>query len=321
MKHLISVIVPVYNVGRYIEKCILSVINQDYSDVELILVDDGSTDDGGKICDEYAKKDNRIKVIHKKNGGLSDARNVGIDSSSGDLLFFLDGDDYLPKNAIAKIHKCMSKTNADICEGEIRSIGLNDRNFKGKMSQQSTSSYGKMDALRELLYLNAFTNSACAKLYKRNVIGKIRFPKGKIYEDLATTYKFFLKANAVAKTGAIVYCYRQNEESIMHRDYSKERLTAIAFAKEQLDYYNSNYKELVPAATYRVGYECIRVLNDMPFFCKDSKDVYYLLSQCRKMVLKDRRLSLRKKMIFYFSYFGKCGIKIIYFLRRKGMLA
>ena len=121
-EELISVIVPVYNVEKYLEKCIDSIINQTYQNLEIILVDDGSTDGSGKICDEYSRKDNRIKVIHKENGGLSDARNIGIKNANGGLIGFIDSDDYITENMFEVLQKDLRKYNADISSCDIQNV-------------------------------------------------------------------------------------------------------------------------------------------------------------------------------------------------------
>ena len=314
MNDLISVIIPIYKVEKYLDACIESVVNQSYKKLEIILVDDGSPDSCPQKCDEWAKKDKRIRVIHKENGGLSDARNIGIDNSKGDYILFVDSDDFIPLYSIYDMYKSMYESDADICEGDMKIIN-NHELQKDQHKEYIIKEYKKEDAMENMMYLNDFKNSAWSKLYKREVIGNIRFPKGKIYEDLATTYKFFEKANKVIKINTIVYYYFQNIEGITHNKYSSKRLLAIDFAEEELSFCEKKYKSIIPAAYYRIGYECIRVLNDMPYFCKDTKKVYTILRKYRKEVLKDKKVSLKKKLVFYSSYFGKFGIKLVFLIK------
>lgn len=315
MNDLISVIVPVFNVASYIDRCIVSIIEQQNVNMEIILVDDGSTDGCGEKCDEYAKKDKRIRVIHKKNEGLSSARNVGLGCARGEYIFFLDGDDYLAEDALLNMYACLNETDSDICEGVIKAVDDSGCGFTVS-KKISYKVFNKNDALESLMYLNDFTNSACAKLFRKNTIGEIRFPEKKLYEDLATTYKFFFNANKSVKLDQIVYYYYQNNDSIMHKQYSSKRLTAIDFASEQLDYCRSHEQELISAAEYRLTYECIRVLNEMPFFCKDSRRVFNILRKYRASVLGDKKLSFRKKVLLFSSFFGKIGIKVMNLFRK-----
>lgn len=313
MNELISVIIPMYKVENYLICCLESVINQTYKNLEIILVDDGSPDLCGKIADDYAKKDKRIKVIHKENGGLSDARNVAIDIASGKYILFIDSDDFIPNYAINEMYKSLIDNRADICEGDMSITYNHSDNLT--LSEYECTVYNKIDALENLMYLNNFKNSAWCKLYKREVIGDIRFPKGKNYEDLATTYKFFSNANKVVKINLRVYFYYQNRNGIMRSKYKSNRLIAIDFAKEELDFCKKKFNCIVPAAKYRLAYECIKVLNDMPFFCNDSKEVIKTLKKYRNDVLNDDKLSLKKKSVFYSSYLGKLGIKLLFLFK------
>ena len=167
MEDLITVIVPVYKVEKYIRRCIESIINQTYRNLEIILVDDGSPDDCGKICDEYAKKDNRIKVIHKENGGLSDARNKALDLANGKYVIFVDSDDYIEKNAIGYLYKLIQKYNTDIAIGLVNSIYDGEKNSILKNKESNIKVYNKEQALETMLYNTEFTNMACNKHYKK----------------------------------------------------------------------------------------------------------------------------------------------------------
>ena len=193
MSQKISVIIPVYNIENFLEKCINSIISQSYSNIEIILIDDGSTDRSSEICDYYASNDRRIKVVHKKNKGLSSARNIGLDIATGTLISFVDGDDYIHRMMLENLYKHKINHMADI----VTCNYLNVYKYSKPIIQNNNnmplaeSVYSTEEALEDLLYEKNTTNTACAKLYDAKLFNNIRYPIGFKYEDLATTYKLF----------------------------------------------------------------------------------------------------------------------------------
>lgn len=211
---LISVIVPVYNVEKYLVRCIDSLLEQSYKNLEIILVDDGATDQSGKICDEYALKDTRIKVIHKANGGLSDARNCGLDIASGALIGFVDSDDYIAPYMYENLVKTLHDTQADLAICRYK-------RFKGEKCTDAIEHIAdikQMDTAKALDYIYSADGEvftvAWNKLYKREVIADIRYPVKKVNEDEFTTYKFIANAKKIAYTSEILYFYFHNDNSI-----------------------------------------------------------------------------------------------------------
>ena len=188
MEELVSVIIPVYKVEKYLERCVESVQKQTFQNLEIILVDDGSPDLCGAMCDEMAKTDPRIKVIHKNNGGLSDARNVGIEMASGNYIVFVDSDDWLDLDMIALLYRVLKKYNADIAECSYRNI-CTDRIEEETNCSAKVVEGDRILALEAMLDWRWFKPVAWNKLYKRDVLGDIRYPKGKLHEDEYTTYK------------------------------------------------------------------------------------------------------------------------------------
>ncbi len=241
-KDLISVIVPIYNVEQYLDKCVESIVNQTYKNLEVILVDDGSTDDSGQKCDNWAEKDTRVKVIHKANGGLSDARNVGIKEASGNLIGFVDGDDYIEKQMYERLQQNLTKYKADISICNVQYVDEQGNYlpsyFKGekeplRVLEQKTALY--------LLIEDASIQSfAWNKLYRASLFKEVQYPKGKVLEDRATTYKLFDKAGKVVDDRTVGYNYVQRKDSIMHT-YShmaiKDELEAIHERQEYLEKY------------------------------------------------------------------------------------
>lgn len=268
---LISVIVPVYNVEKYLDECVESIVNQTYKNLEIILVDDGSTDNSGKICDELAKKDNRIHVIHKENGGLSDARNVGIDVSTGDYIQFIDSDDYIEHDMIEFLVSNIIKYNADI---SICSNYIFDEEECINQSTGEVCLYNRLEILQEVLLDEKIRCYAWNKLFRKELFKEIRFPKGKILEDILTIPKLFEKANTVIFNDVAKYYYRQREGSILHVQTKHTKLAYIHAALEMLEFLKEKEESLFLYCVYNYAHITIKVFNDIGLF-----DMTYLLEE------------------------------------------
>ncbi len=219
---LISVIVPIYDVEAYLEQCLDSILNQTYKNLEVILVDDGSPDRCGAICDSYAVKDPRVVVIHKENSGVSDARNAGIDIAKGRYLTFVDSDDYLALDCIECLYCNLNAFCADI---SITSH-FTTKNYDWTQFFQTPTIeiYDSESAVVETLYARKIKTSAWGKLYRKELFKEIRYPKGKIFEDLYTTNKLFMDAKKIVWTDRIGYYYRIRSGSIMRSAFSMKNL-------------------------------------------------------------------------------------------------
>lgn len=231
MKPLISVIIPIYNIQNYVKDCVQSVRTQTYNNLEILLVDDGSTDGSGQICDEYKIKDERIKVVHKTNGGLSDARNVAIDICNGTYITFIDGDDIVTPHYIETLYNLLTATNSQIAicgHKDFYSLPVD-----GACSTDSFFEYSPNDAIKEILINGKFTTSAWGKLYKSELFEKIRYPKGRLFEDLPTTWRTFDLSSKIVFTPSQEYYYRQNPLSIMNSKFSPKKLD-ILYAHQSL---------------------------------------------------------------------------------------
>lgn len=214
----ISAIVPVYNVKDFVGKCIESILNQSYKNLEIILVDDGSTDNSGEICDEYAAKDNRIKVIHKENGGLSSARNAGLDVATGDYIGFVDSDDYIHPDMYATLLYAIEKENADIAMGYIKLTDSHECNF----DILDKDNY-EIKNREEYWYMSYQTDGTAAqmtmcpnKLFRRSVIGALRFHNGRYHEDVFLLSDYITSLNKAVIYKDFMYFYYQRSESIIH---------------------------------------------------------------------------------------------------------
>lgn len=208
---LVSVVVPVYNVEHYIHRSVDSLLNQTYPYLDIILVDDGSSDLSPQICDEYAKRDGRIRVIHKKNGGVSDARNVGLDMVRGKYLTFLDSDDYIAVNAIEQFVQVIQEQDVDIVCCGINIVDSYGNIYDYRRGDISFRMRGE-DVVK-LLFKDVFPyNFAHSKLYKSSLFDGIRFPFDRIYEDMATTYRVISRANNVYCMKDCMYYYERGRE-------------------------------------------------------------------------------------------------------------
>lgn len=241
MKEKISIIVPVYKVEKYLERCVNSLLNQTYKNIEIILVNDGSPDNCPAICDDYASKDSRVKVIHKNNGGLSDARNIGIENSTGEYLSFVDSDDWVKNDFIEELYSniirekaCISIVGCELVWDSGKSITFSDK--------KDYFVYNQENAIKELLKQDKFHCMVCQKMYKRDIFSDIKFPLGKIYEDVAVSLPTFLKAHKVVFSGDPKYYYFQRENSIVNEKFSKEKLYFLDCCKEIIDYSNNHNK-------------------------------------------------------------------------------
>ena len=241
----VSVIIPAYNAERYLNCCVDSVLNQTYKDFEIILVDDGSTDKSGEICDEYAEKDDRIRVIHKKNGGLSDARNSGIEAAKGEFLTFLDSDDYFHPEYLKILILNAEHYSADIaiCNYIVKreTVPVFDEtgsyDVKEMTSEQAVYEFITCDKTWEFI-------SACAKIYKKDIFENIRFPVGRINEDNFTTWKCYLKSQKVIMCSVALYYIFPSENSITRRPYGERNLDAVTALEEMREHFKNKDEKI-----------------------------------------------------------------------------
>lgn len=254
---LVSIVVPIYNVEQYLEKCVESICRQTYENLEIILVNDGSPDQCGQMCEEYAKKDNRIKVIHKKNGGLSDARNSGVKLATGKYLLFVDSDDYIAKDLVEKTVTVAEKNNCDMVLYDYYYVEPDNVEIRSTIVPAN-----KVISLEQEHTLLLAATSACAKLFNREFYVKANcpFPQGIYFEDLATTSIFFMRAKRVFYLKEPLYYYINRENSIMtgknFEKSSHDKLVALehilsAYKKEgKYEEYRQELEYLVFANEY-----------------------------------------------------------------------
>lgn len=253
---LISVIVPIFKVEQYLNRCIESLVYQTYSNLEIIVVDDGSPDNCPQMCDGWAIKDNRIKVIHKENGGLSDARNAGMQVATGDVISFIDSDDWIDLNAFEVMFNIMQDDESDIV-----SCGVNWVNEDGKLIRTESvikhEILNSHDAMRDLLHDGKLKEHVWNKLYRRNVIENIPFEKGKYHEDVFWSYQVIGKARSISVIPDSYYNYVQRADSIMGERYSPKRLDALDATKLRCEYIKKHFPDLFNDALQNYMGSCL----------------------------------------------------------------
>lgn len=215
MEPLISVIVPVYNVEAYLDECLESIISQDYGNLDIIVVDDGSTDGSGFQCDRWAERDARIRVIHQPNGGLSAARNTALDVMRGKLVMMADSDDVLHPRAISTLLDLMQHHEADIAVGGYTPFTSASPHWSD--GDGGTHIFTQREAILAIFYQQGLTHSAWGRLYRASLFDGIRYPLGQYYEDIAIIYDLLLKCSRVVRADMPLYGYRQRENSILEK--------------------------------------------------------------------------------------------------------
>lgn len=245
MQDLISVIVPIYKVETYLDECVQSILSQTHKQLEIILVDDGSPDGCPAMCDAWAEKDSRIRVIHKENGGLSDARNVGIDAATGDYIAFVDSDDWIVPEMYEKMLAALKKENADICACNILSC-FPDRTCPWGCGEYTVG--GPEQFLKMIYSDTSFPVAAWNKLYPRRMWEEIRFPVGKICEDAFTTYRLVHHAQRIVQIPEALYCYRIRENSIMTSAFRFQRMDEEEAWRVNYEFIRDNYPNLKKTA-------------------------------------------------------------------------
>ena len=297
MEDLISVIIPAYNVEQYIGRCIESVIKQTYLNLEIIIVDDGTKDRSGDIAEEYSLRDNRIKVLHKINGGLSSARNQGIINSHGKYITFIDSDDYVDKEYIEYLVKIIKQysTHISICQhktvfpsGHIKDIG-NSR----------TEALPAEEVIKRILYDDVLNTSAWAKLYDRELFNHVFYPEGRLFEDIGTTYKLIMQCETIAIGYETKYNYILRADSITYNKFTLKKLDLVAMTDEMASVVSVNYPALSKAVMRRRVYARFSTLNQMldeREYSKQKNDMISFIRANRTTVLTDREAPLRDKI-------------------------
>ena len=310
---IVSIIVPCYNVEKYLPKCVDSLLHQTYTNLEIWLVDDGSPDSCGKICDDYARKDNRINVIHKKNGGNSDAKNVAIDRATGEWIVFVDSDDYVSEDYIETLYGLVERNHCKVGVAWLQSF-LEDTQPKVVQPSYEEHVFDNMTGIEKMFYQELFDTAAWCKIYHRSLFETgIRYPFGLIYEDLSTTYLLFLKADKVAFCNKIIYYYLLRKNSIEGQPFNKRKLDS---ALQIIDSIKSHSNELInveKAVRCRMLSFCFHIMLEMPVdYADDRKRILQdYVNKNRHKVLFDHRARKKARVAALLSYFGTETLRMV----------
>lgn len=257
---LISVVVPVYKVEKYLNKCIQSIVDQTYRNLEIILVDDGSPDQSGAICDEWARRDDRIRVIHKENGGLSDARNAGMKVASGSFLSFVDSDDWVSLSMIQTLYEALDSADADLSACGIQ-LEYEDGTPHKSLTMSGKYVFSTEEALLELIHEERLLQPVCGKLYRTAQIRGVPFPVGKHHEDTFWTYQAVARAKRIAVFDTPGYHYLQRGSSIMGVGFSLKRLHSLEAKRNLVDFCHSHYPMLEEDAAVQLLLSCLYAMQ------------------------------------------------------------
>lgn len=310
---LISIIVPVYNVQNYLEKCVDSLVAQTYEYIEILLVDDGSTDQSGAICDTCEKRFQKVRTFHKKNGGLSDARNYGLQYASGKYVIFVDSDDEVSETYVEYLYTLVKKYGGDIGISDCVHCYL-DSPVK-YCKERNVKIYDPEHAVVEMLYQTSFLVSACGKIYKKEFFDTIEFPKGMLYEDSAIMYKLFLQARKIVYGNAQNYAYFHRNGSITSQKFDMRNFDIILISKQIYNEFLKKDKLLKKAARSYLVVSALRVYLNCPenqAYESGKKECEEIIFKEGLYVLFDKKARLKTRAGVLLFFIARPFMRIIY---------
>lgn len=298
---LISVIIPVYNAEKHIKCCVASICRQTYKNLEIIIVDDGSGDGSKAVLQQLEQKDSRIRVIYQKNRGPASARNTGVQLAKGAYLLFVDSDDWISRDHVEYLYQILTETGSDIASSSFF-MSYSEKPFP-VVSHPTVQIDTRSEALRELLYSKKLNHSPWGKLYRRELFENIAYPEGYLYEDLFTTWRLFQKANTVAVSDAVTYCYFIRSESIVHGTLEQRHLVgydAIAEIKHAL----GTEFDLAVRNLYMI--RSMEYMRQVRWKQKELlQEIWKHVEENRSDVWRDRNASPRIRLFALLSYTGR----------------
>lgn len=317
MSDLLTVVVPVFNTYKFLDRCMQSVVDQTYRNLEIIVVDDGSTDDSPGLCDKWEKQDNRIKVIHKSNGGLSSARNAALDCAAGEYISFLDSDDFWDPRFAEKMISVIKENNVQIVQCRLRNV---PENFQITNHTETAYTKCKKVTSREALLGRDYNVTACAKIYHRSLFEHTRFPVGIIDEDEATYYQLAYMTPFVCMLDDGLYYYVQRVNSITHSQSKNIKMDFIRVSQERIQFFQTTKDPDLIQMAY-VRYALMIILNHI--HCqkngihKETQNMLHRLFRENKRHISVRQLSARNRVLFaLYAVFPGLTTKMLAFLRR-----
>lgn len=321
MKHLISIVIPVYNVANYLEKCVNSLLDQTYENIEILLINDGSKDNSGEVCDMLAQQDSRIRVIHQENAGVSAARNTALDIMNGDFVTFVDGDDFVAPDFIECMYNAACKYNADIA-----TCGHYRVNFDGSLKkiyhlsdnpEDIICTIGK-DAIMNMFYERICSASSGSKLYKRELFNNLRFPDYIMGEDTFVVYHTFKKAALIAHTNKPLYYYVQHSASVTNskcnyiKFYDYVKLYDHIISSESCDHESEYFKSIANRLIENNFWVYMKLRNCPNMFFAEKKHIENNIKKYRKYVINNPNAKPRVRIACLLSYAGMKSLNVIY---------
>lgn len=305
MKPKISVVIPIYNVEKYLKTCVKAIVDQTYQNLEIILVDDGSPDGCPILCDELAKIDKRICVLHKENGGLSDARNAGTQIATGKYITFVDADDVVKETYVEYLYRLIEKYDCSmsLCTHTV----VFDNGKKIIYGDGTDEVLDAKECLRRMLYHDVIDTSAWAKLYHMDMAKKILYPKGKIFEDIGTTYRFFLASGEIACGYQSQYFYMQHRNSIVNGKFNLHKLDLLKMTDEMAKNVEKVYPDLAQAVLRRRVYARFSTLNQMldtNEYKKERDEIISFIKAHRQEIMTDEYAAQRDKIAMFILHIG-----------------
>lgn len=318
---LISVVVPVYNVAKYLPRCLDSIASQTYANLDIILVDDGSTDNSGKIADEYAKTDKRAQVIHQKNGGLSEARNAGLRYAKGDYVAFVDSDDYMSPSYIEKLYDIASKNGADVATCQFQSFSEESLKLKKSPDWTRDVMTGRESAIG--LLIGSHPAYIWTSLFKRSLFtdNAIEFPVGRTYEDVATRFKLQYFAGKVVFTNERLYHYLVRRSSITGIKFSETRFNDLLFAVESIKDFSAQKKvtcpEIVNYFDFKISMLILNSLAKENALDKSLSKYWVVIVKRLKKLHKQVKFPSTQSRIVYTGLYVVAHSRVLYSLLYK----
>lgn len=306
-KPLISVIIPVYNVEYYLEKCLVSVINQTYNNLEIIVVNDGSTDKSLFICNKFAEKDHRVVIISQENQGQAQARNNAINFSRGEFITFLDSDDYMHSECIQMLYENLIMTCSDISIVGYKKVNSHNYELR-KKRKKKIEVFTSEQALQELFYQKKFDSAPWAKMTKAEIIKSNLFPNGIIYEDLATTYKWFHNSKRICFENTELLAYFNNNKGTMNTQFNAKTLIQIDIVDDIFCFIEKNYPKVLNSIKAK-QFSCysqvlMKIYESKYQNIVHEQKIWQGILQIRKNVFWDKNTRIKNKVAVIISYFG-----------------
>lgn len=311
---LITIIIPIYNVEQYLERCVDSIIGQTYRNLQIILVDDGSPDRCGVMCDEYARNDGRIRVIHKKNGGQADARNAALSQIGGNYVSFIDGDDWVSPYFIEHLYKAIVANDADMAAGYYEEVFEPGRSSG---PSREVTGYEILDAeqyLKRMFYQMDADTYVTVKLFRAEVIRDIRFPVGKLYEDVPVAYETATRCNSVAIVTNRDYYYWQRPNGTQNQEFNERKMDCITHFQDVLQSVEKDYPGLLTAARCRYLSAAFNILFQIHDNTHSEERIYLWneIKKYRKGVILDSQARKKTRIASVLSYAGLPVVTAVY---------